>query len=350
VCAITGTNGKTTTTLLTYRMLSRDMPRVQFGGNIGIPLSRLVRQDAEHLLHGPVILEVSSFQLQFTTTFHPRIYAVLNVSVDHLDWHPSFDAYVQAKTFPLERMGRQDVVLLNHDDPRVRQMRESTNARVVYFSEKTELSSGLYINGTQLVAHLDKTYTIDTTHFSLTTFHSWQNVLCAVGIALILGVPTKRITRVLRTYHPLRHRQEVVAVINGIVFMDDSKATNLDAVRQLLGTIESGAILIMGGKDKGGDFSLLVPAMTGKIHHIIAIGQARQRIAQQLGGAVKTLTCETLSHAVQTAFHLAKPGDTVALSPGCSSFDQFRSYRHRGRVFRQLVLRLRADDEITKVL
>ena len=345
ICAITGTNGKTTTTLLTYRMLRAGLPSTRVGGNIGVPLSRLVRQANRSILSSPVILEVSSFQLELTTTFHPHIYGVLNLAVDHLDWHPSFPAYVRAKTLPLTRMTPGDTVLLNHDDQQVRAMAALTKAKVIYFSEKSPLSSGLYKCGNQLVAQLDKTYTIDLGDLSVAQFHSWQNVLCAVATALLRRVPIETITHVLHSYRPLAHRQQIVALVGGVTFVDDSKATNPDAVKTFLSTLKQPGVLIMGGKDKGGDFSVLAPYLAANIHHIITIGQTREQIARQLGNTVEVTVRSTVSEAVQAAFRIARAGDIIALSPGCSSFDQFSSYKHRGRVFCEQVMGLASGNE-----
>jgi len=338
--AITGTNGKSTTTFLTYRILKKSGVKVKLGGNIGVPLSRLVRSSTPQSF-SHIVTEVSSFQLEAADTFSPHIYAILNISPDHLDRHPSLAEYRRIKSSPLSRMRREDVVFLNYDQSLVASLKELTRAKVIFFSQYRKLKDGLFKENDSVVAKLGKkSFRISLKGLNLQKFHSWENVLCAVGIALLQNVDVKIIEETLRTYRSLSHRQEVVAEIEGVKFIDDSKATNEGAVKTLLNSLTSPAVLIMGGKDKGGGFSLLRDLLPGKVKGIVAIGEARGRIKRQLGRIVSVRECQDMREAVRIAFSWSREGDSVVLCPGCSSFDQFKNYRHRGNVFKKEVKKL----------
>lgn len=339
IIAITGTNGKTTTCFLTYKILKESGIKVKLAGNIGVPLSRLVRI-SHPASFDFVVTEVSSFQLEVTSNFSPHIYAILNISPDHLDRHLSFDKYRKIKCLPLWQMKRDDVVFLNYDDSWVKSVKELTKARVIYFSKTRKLEKGLYKEKSRIIARLEEgNFQISLDGLRLQNFHNWENVLCAVGIAILQKVNVKFIEKVLRSYRPLPHRQEMVAEIKGVKFINDSKATNQGSVKNLLESVEKPVILIMGGKDKGGDFSFLLKNL-GKIKSVVTMGETRKKIKSTLAGFVPVKECQNMEEAVKVAFSLSQEGDSVILCPGCSSFDQFRSYRQRGAVFKREVKRL----------
>jgi len=341
IIAVTGTNGKTTTCFLTYKILRENGIKVKLAGNIGVPLSRLARV-CHPASFDFVITEISSFQLETTGTFSPHVYAILNISPDHLDRHLSFDEYRKVKCLPLLRMKRDDIAFLNYDESWVKSVRGLTKARVIFFSKTQKLEKGLYREKGQIIARLEEgNFQISLDGLRLQNFHNWENVLCAVGIAILQKIDIKSIHQVLRSYQPLPHRQEIVGEVKGVKFINDSKATNPGSVENLLESVEKPVILIMGGKDKGGDFSFLLKNKNlNKIKSVLTIGETGRKIKLTLARFVRVVECGSLEEAVKAAFSLSQEGDTVVLCPGCSSFDQFRSYRQRGAIFKREVKKL----------
>jgi len=344
--AITGTNGKTTTAFLTYKILKKSELSVKLGGNIGIPLSRLARSSFSLNSSCRIVTEVSSFQLEMSPTFSPHIYCVLNISPDHLDRHSSFSEYRKIKAAPLFRMKKDDFAILNYDQYPVKSLGNVTQAKVIFFSQRQKLNEGLFIDNNRIVANIGKTRVhIPLDNLQPHKFHNWENVLCAVACALIEKVTPELIRDSLLDYKPLPHRQQLIEEIDGVKFIDDSKATNRAAVENLVGSLTSPAVLIMGGKDKGDDFSSLKRYFPGKVKNLIVIGEAKNRIKRQLEGAVPIMESSSLKEAVRLAFSLSEKGGLVVLCPGCSSFDEFISYRHRGRVFKKEVKKLKKEIE-----
>lgn len=343
---ITGTNGKSTTAILTYRMLKKGKIPVRLGGNIGIPLSRIAREN--HGRYPPVVVtEVSSFQLETTTTFSPHIYCILNIEPDHLDRHTCFARYRDLKVSPLFEMGKEDFAFLNYDDASVISFSKATKAKVIFFSKNEKLERGVFIEENKIVSHVEeKESCICLQGLSVRRFHNWENVLCATGIALLKGVNPETIKETLMDYKPLSHRQQIVARVAGVTFIDDSKATNESAVKALLKSLETPALLIMGGKDKGADFSSLRNHLADNIKAIFLIGEAKNQIKKDLKGTVPLEEAESLGEAVRKAFSQSREGDSIILCPGCSSFDSFINYKHRGNVFQKEVKKL--EDELKK--
>ena len=347
IIAITGTNGKTTTTFLAYQILKRGGLKVKIGGNIGIPLSRVVRTSLSQTNFSyKVVTEVSSFQLELTNTFSPHIYCILNIYLDHLDRHPSFLEYQKIKAIPLLRMRQNDFVFLNYDHHLVRSLSEVTKAKLIFFSQRQKLREGIFIDKSSIVANLGgQKIDVPLGNLQIHRFHSWENVLCAIGIALLQGVNVEVIRDSLIKYKPLPHRQQLIGKIAGVTFVDDSKATNQAAVKNLINSLTSFAILIMGGRDKGGSFSELKEYLPKKVKSLVLIGEAKKKIKKELKGTVPIEECNSLKKAIKVAFSLSKRGELIVLCPGCSSFDQFTSYRHRGRVFKKEVEKLREEIE-----
>ena len=341
--AVTGTNGKTTTCFLFYKLLKESGFPVQIGGNVGVPLSRVARflQDSKC----KVVTEVSSFQLEESKNFAPHIYCILNITPDHLDRHSSFTEYVEIKSRPLGRMKRGDFAILNYDQPHVRALEKITKAKVVFFSQKEKLSEGVFIDKDRIVAKWGKKKVLlFLDNLYLCKFHSLDNLLCTVAFSLIEGIGFEIVGDVLFNYKPLPHRQQFIAEIEEVKFFDDSKATNQAAVENFLKCSAKPCILIMGGKDKGGDFSFL-KNYSDKIKTLVVMGEAAERIKKQVEDTLQVKICKGMREAVRVAFSVAQKGDFIALSPGCASFDEFISYRHRGRVFKKEVLKLKGEIE-----
>jgi UDP-N-acetylmuramoylalanine--D-glutamate ligase len=338
VIAVTGTNGKTTTTALINEMLLEAGLSTFLGGNIGRPL-------VEYLLNGRdrdfVVAEISSFQLDTTRHFRPRVGLLLNITEDHLDRYTDFQGYIQSKAGLFRNQGDQDAAVLNWDDPLVRGIGESLKGPVYYFSRIEPLSRGAFLDQDRLRLNLrGPTEVYDLQAFPLPGLHNRENALAAVLGARLLGAASEAVQRVLERFKGFRHRLEWVAEVRGIQFFDDSKGTNVGAVVKALEGFTRPVILLAGGRDKGGDYGPLKGPIREKVKALILIGEARERMREQLGNLTRTEVADSLERAVSRAYGLGEPGDVVLLSPGCSSFDMFRDYAHRGEVFQQAVQRL----------
>jgi len=340
VIAITGTNGKSTTVMLVAEILSRAGFKVKVAGNIGIPLSQVAREPSPI-----IVVEVSSFQLESVEQFSPHIFSLLNITPDHLDRHCSFNRYIEVKSNLLRKLKVNDFAILNKDDEIIYPLAKKTKAKVIFFSEREKLRKGVFLEGNEIVANIEDKFTISTDNLPLTHFHSWENVLCSVAISSVCKVKEEAIRQALFNFKGLAHRQEQVGEIKGVNFVDDSKATNVGAVLKCLDLFEKPIILIMGGRDKGGDFSKLRTKIKKKVKLIILFGETKGKIKGQLSGVENLMEVDSIKEAVRVGFKMAKKGDSVLLSPGCSSFDQFKNYRERGNVFKEEVKKLKEEVE-----
>ncbi len=338
IIAITGTNGKSTTVMLTTEILSRAGLEVKMAGNIGIPLSQVARKPSP-----VIVVEVSSFQLESVTQFSPHIFSLLNITPDHLDRHDSFNRYIEIKSHLLTKLKVNDFAILNRDDEIVYPFAKKTKAKVIFFSEKEKLRKGVFLEGNKIVACLGDGFVIPTNNLSLTHFHSWENVLCSVAISALCKVKGEVIREALLNFKGLAHRQELAGEIEGVNFIDDSKATNVGAVFKCLNSLEKPIILIIGGRDKGGDFSQLKPKIKEKVKLVILVGEAKKKIKEQLSGVKNLMEVNDIKEAVRMSFKMAKKADSVVLSPGCSSFDTFKNYKERGNVFKKEVKKLEKE-------
>ena len=336
--AVTGTNGKTTTTALIGSMLQQAGKKVFVGGNIGTPLIEavMVPESFDY-----VVAEVSSFQLEAIEQFRPAVSVLLNLTEDHLDRHPTFEDYVQAKAAIFKNQQASDVVVLNYDDPHVRSLAQQVRARVCFFSTTSRLDEGIFYNGQ---VHLQQRHTSEQT-FSLAGArlqgaHNRENMLAAAAVGFACGLPLEIIRTSIVSFQGLPHRMEFVAEVDGIAFYNDSKGTNVGACVRSLESLDPPIILIAGGKDKGGSYQPLRELVAQKVKALIVIGEAQDRIVAELGALVPTVRAESLEAAVAQAFSRACVGDRVLLSPACASFDMFQSYEHRGRCFREAVAKL----------
>ncbi|OGC84807.1 MAG: UDP-N-acetylmuramoylalanine--D-glutamate ligase [candidate division Zixibacteria bacterium RBG_19FT_COMBO_42_43] len=340
IVAITGSNGKTTTTTLMREILKKAGRKTWVAGNIGVAFSGVLSQITSE---GIVVLEVSSFQLEKIQEFKPRISAILNLSPDHLDRYPNVDSYIQAKFRIFENQDKSDFAVLNYDDLLLRKKAAEIKAPVLFFSTSTGLEEGAYIKDKNLIVKLGgkEKRIIDINQIGIKGPHNLSNAACTSLIATILGVKPETIAEVLKEFKGVEHRLEPVAEINGIKFINDSKATNVDSVWYALQSVANPIILIAGGKDKGGDFSKLASLVKDKVKLLILIGQAKEKIKSVLGSLTETVEAQDLAEAVQTAYKKAQAGDAVLLSPACASFDMFLNFEERGKVFKQEVAKLK---------
>ena len=324
---ITGTNGKTTTTALTGHILKQSKISCQVGGNIGTPPAAM----AETVRPGQWnVLELSSFQLETIETFRAPIAACLNVTQNHLDRHHTFENYVNAKARLFETQDRDDLAILNADDPVCASFAKRTPAKTEWFN-----ASSTFLKGD--VIHLEGSALLNVHDLRLRGRHNYENVMAAALIAINAGSERSQIANAAATFAPVEHRLEFVGSTRGVGYYNDSKATSVDATLKAIGAFDGGLWIILGGKDKDSDYTVLREPLHAKARAALLIGSAASKIAKHLGDAVPIIPCGTLAAAIDQAARAAAPGDTVLLAPACASFDQFDSYEHRGRVFKELV-------------
>jgi UDP-N-acetylmuramoylalanine--D-glutamate ligase len=339
VIAVTGTNGKTTTTTLIGEFFSSWGKKVFVGGNIGNPLIAIAGSDSdcEYL-----VVEVSSFQLMWIARFRPFISLLLNVTPDHLDYHGTYGEYRRAKERIFENQGPGDVAILNGDDPEIVSRGKTISADVSWFSSSSMVERGMFRKGGFLcrrrAGESEERYSIDA--MSLRGNHNYENIMAAILAVRQCGCPPAVIRRTLGTFHGLPHRLEFVDEIRGVEFYNDSKGTNVDAVIRALDAFTKPVILLLGGRSKGGDFTRLAGLMKEKVRVAVIFGEARHDIGTKVGDGVTLVVAETLKDAIDAAWSSSRPGDAVLLSPGCASFDEFHSYRERGDFFKDAVRRL----------
>ncbi|MGA7381826.1 MAG: UDP-N-acetylmuramoyl-L-alanine--D-glutamate ligase [Terriglobales bacterium] len=345
IVAITGSNGKTTTTTLAGEILDAGGLPTVVGGNIGTPAISLVERASAETV---AVLEVSSFQLETIQTFHPRIAVVLNVTPDHLDRHRTFAAYTDAKARILENQKTDDFAVLNADDPTCVEMAARTRAQVFWFSRKKEVKQGAHVRDGQVLFRDSKGQReiMLLSEIPLKGAHNVENVLAAVCVGALSAVEPGRIRKAVASFKAVEHRLEYVATIRGVEYYNDSKATNVDATIKALESFPANIHLILGGKDKGSDYTVLNDLLRHRVKRVYTIGAAAAKIESQIKGAAKIVHAETLENAIQRASESARQGDVVLLAPACASFDQFRSYEHRGKVFKEVVKALSAEAKV----
>ncbi len=342
IIAITGSNGKTTTTSLAGEVISMGGYEVLVGGNIGTPAISLVADETSDTYD---VLEISSFQLETIETFHPEIAAILNITPDHLDRHRDFQAYVNAKARIFENQKQTDFAILNADDPTCVSLAGRVPSQLRWFSRKKDVEDGACVRGGKIFWREggDEQEMMLVSSIQLKGAHNLENVLAAVCVGRIVGVEPHRIRRAIEEFKAVEHRLEYVATVRGVQYYNDSKATNVDATIKALESFPANLHVILGGKDKGSDYSLLNALLQQRAKRVYTIGAAAEKIESQIAPAnVPVLHAESLENAVKRAAESAAPGDVVLLAPACASFDQFDSYEHRGRVFKDLVNTLAA--------
>jgi len=335
--AITGTNGKTTTTALTGALLAEQSRPVFVGGNIGTPLAA---RALDFPADGLVVAEVSSFQLETIEAFQPRVAAVLNVTPDHLDRHRTFARYLDAKARIFMNQTEHDCAVLNADDEAAASLAARTRAHVVWFSRQRTLDHGVFVQDGWLVARLnghgDRICPLGD--IQLRGAHNVENVLAATACALWTGIDVDAIRRAVARFRAVAHRIEFVRDVAGVQFYNDSKGTNVASTIKALESFTERVVLIAGGKGKGQDFTPLAEAARGRVSHAVVIGEDGDKIASALDAAGVAITAaDSLASAVQAARVAARAGEVVLLSPACASFDMFDNYEHRGDVFKKVV-------------
>ena len=339
VIAITGTKGKSTTTALTGRMLEAAGFKVAVGGNIGAPLSAQVSASTPETLH---VVETSSFQLEQIESFHPWIAVMLNFSADHLDRHPSLEAYAAAKARIFENQDAGDWAVVNADDPAVLALARRGRAAARLFARREPIAEGTVIEERWIVDRrkdtTERLVPLDAIH--LLGPHLVIDVMAAATISAIAGATPAAMTAAVESFHGLEHAMELVAQIGGVRFVNDSKATNVESALRSIESFDSGLVPIIGGRYKGGDLRLLREPLASRAKAVVAIGEAKPLVRDALAGAVEVREAASLEEAVENAFALAQPSGVVLFAPACASFDMFTDYAERGRTFKEHVARL----------
>jgi UDP-N-acetylmuramoylalanine--D-glutamate ligase len=306
------------------------------GGNIGTPaISLAERAKAETV----IVLEISSFQLETIQTFRPRVAVVLNVTPDHLDRHRTFEVYVDAKARIFENQQGSDFAVLNADDPTCVAMGSRTRAQVFWFSRQKEMKQGAWVRDGNIMfrdAKGQQREIMQVSEIPLKGAHNLENVLAAVCAGTLMGCAPEKIRQAVSSFKAVEHRLEFVATIRGVDYYNDSKATNVDATIKALESFPANIHLILGGKDKGSDYSVLNDLLRQRVKRVYTIGAAATKIESQIKN-VEVVRAETLENAIRKAHSVAKSGDVVLLAPACASFDQFKNYEHRGKVFKEIV-------------
>lgn len=340
IVAITGTKGKSTTTTLVGRVLKAAGAPVLVGGNIGVPLSAQVEESTPETIH---VVEVSSFQLETTTSFHPWVAAWLNFADDHLDRHATVDEYAQAKTRIFVNQTADDWAVINADDPVVVKQSSASAARRLRFSLQGTIADGFIVDEDWIVRRdgNDVERLVPLEAVELPGRHMLNNVLAATAIATAAGARPQHVVEALKGFRGLEHVMEPVAEIGGVHFVNDSKATNVEAAQRSIESFERRVIAIVGGRYKGGDFGELAEPLVAHAGQVVAIGEAAPLVREALSGEVPVMVAGSMREAVERAYEAAKPDGVVLLAPACSSFDWFSDYAARGRAFKDEVARLK---------
>lgn len=338
IVAITGTNGKTTTTALTGEIMANYFSDVKVVGNIGIPYTSVAADTTEDTV---TVAEISSFQLETTHEFAPVVSAILNITPDHLDRHHTMEAYIDAKESVTKKQTAEHTCVLNYEDEVLRKFGEGLHTNVLFFSSRQKLERGLYYqdeqifyadeNGEQLVIHIDD--------LNILGLHNYENVMAAVGMAISIGVPMDKIVEVLKRFQAVEHRIEYVTEKRGVKFYNDSKGTNPDAAIKGIQAMNRPTYLIGGGYDKASEYDEWIESFDGKVRKLVLIGQTREKIAECASkhGFHDVVLCDSLEEAIDVCYSNAKAGEAVLLSPACASWGMFKNYEQRGEIFKEYV-------------
>lgn len=342
--AITGTNGKTTTTTLVGQIMKNFYPNVYVIGNIGSPYTDIADETTDETV---TVAEMSSFQLETIHKFQPNASAILNITPDHLNRHHTMEEYIAAKANIFKNQGPEDTLVLNYEDKALRSLAETANTNVLFFSSARKLEYGIYLEGDYIIYRAEEIENIVCNINELKIFgtHSYENVMAAVGLAIALEVPMDIIKDSITAFVAVEHRIEYVDTINGVEYYNDSKGTNPDASMKAIEAMKTNTILIGGGYDKGSEYEEWIQSFGGKIKHLILLGQTKEKIrdtAYRLGYTNVTLV-EDLKEAVELASELAAVDECVLLSPACASWGMFQNYEERGCLFKAYVHALKAN-------
>lgn len=341
VFAITGTNGKTTTTALLGQIMKDYYPEVYVVGNIGTPYTSVSAQMSRDAV---TVAEISSFQLETIQEFHPEVSAVLNITEDHLNRHHTMEEYIRVKEMITANQTENDTVVLNYEDEVLRKFGEEAPARVLFFSSRRSLPEGICLEGDEIVLRRDgetvRVLNVQEQH--LLGLHNYENIMAAVAMAFCAGVPVDSIRSSVKHFRAVEHRIEYVTEIGGVAYYNDSKGTNPDAAIKGIQAMNRPTLLIGGGYDKESSYEEWIRAFDGKVRYLVLIGQTREKIAAAARncGFTNIILKENLEDAVAVCAELARPGDAVLLSPACASWGQFANYEVRGKKFKEYVLRM----------
>ena len=343
VYAITGTNGKTTTTALLGKIMDEYYPEVYVVGNIGTPYTSVSTQMTKNAV---TVAEISSFQLETIRAFHPHVSAILNITEDHLNRHHTMEEYIRVKELITENQTMQDVVVLNYEDEVLRAFGEKIRGQVqvLYFSSQRSLSEGICLEGEEIVLRWKKEEIriLNVHEQHLLGMHNYENIMAAIAMAYCAGVPVDSIRQSVKTFRAVEHRIEYVTEIDGVAYYNDSKGTNPDAAIKGIQAMNRPTLLIGGGYDKESSYEDWIRAFDGKVRYLVLIGQTKEKIAKAARalGFTDIIMEETLEEAVTTCARLARPGDAVLLSPACASWGQFPNYEVRGKMFKEYIMRM----------
>lgn len=341
VIGITGTNGKTTTTTLVGDIMRTYFNEVYVVGNIGKPYTDIALETTDNSV---VIAEISSFQLETIKKFKPDVSAILNITPDHLNRHHTMETYIQMKENIAINQTMTEYCVLNYEDEVLRRMADRLHTRILFFSSARRLENGLFLYGDDIFYAMDGT-TIkicNTDELKVLGKHSYENVMAAVGIAILLGVPMENIIKAITSFQAVEHRIEFVETIHGVTYYNDSKGTNPDASMKAIQAMKNPTILIGGGYDKGASFDEWIEAFDGKVKYLVLLGETKEKIAQTARnhGFTNIIMVDSLKEAVLVSTQKAEPGDAVLLSPACASWGMFENYEERGRLFKEYVREL----------
>lgn len=341
VLAITGTNGKTTTTSLLGEIMRHHQEEVYVVGNIGTPYTEAALKMTEKTVS---VAEISSFQLETIENFHPRVSAILNITPDHLNRHHTMEEYIRVKERITENQGPEDTCVLNYEDDVLREFGKTLKCKVLFFSSLRTLERGLYLkDGNIEYSDGNDTVTVCAVkELNILGRHNHENVMAAAGMALAYGIPLSEIQYVVKRFQAVEHRIEYVTEKNGVVYYNDSKGTNPDAAIKAIQAMERPTLLIGGGYDKNSSYEEWIEAFDGKVRYLVLIGQTKEKIAEAARrcGFFDIVFAETLEEAVHICAEKANPGDAVLLSPACASWGMFPNYEVRGKMFKEIVRQL----------
>lgn len=341
---ITGSNGKTTCTALIGSILARQYTKTFVSGNIGEPLIDQVEMEDATSWHS---IELSSFQLETIDQFRPNVAVLLNLTPDHLDRYGEMEPYRKAKERIFKNQRVDDVAILNADDAEVAALAPGVRARILWFGRKRPLGWGSFARGGRIFIRTDdgEEELLPVSEIPLRGDHNVENVLACVAAGVAAQVEPRRIAEAVRSFKAVEHRLEYVDTVGGVAFFNDSKATNVDAAAKALQSFREPLIVIMGGRDKGADFSMLRDAAKNRVRRLILLGEAAPQIQTVLGKEIAASSVKDMEEAVRVSFSIATVGDVVLLAPACASFDMFRDYQERGKVFKRAVRKLKDEAE-----
>lgn len=341
IAAITGTNGKTTTTTLVGEIMNTYFEQVFVVGNIGVPYTEMVMKTTEDSV---IVAEMSSFQLETIESFKPNVTAILNITPDHLNRHHTMENYIAAKVNITKNQDKDDVCVLNYEDPVLREVGNHLKTNVFYFSSVRVLEKGIYLEDENIIYSVgcEKTLVCNIHELNIFGRHSYENVMAAVAISLSLGVPLDFIRTAIINFVAVEHRIEFVTTKNGVKYYNDSKGTNPDASMKAIESMQTPTLLIAGGYDKGSEFDEWLDAFEDKVRYLVLIGQTRDKIAEtaRRHGFEPIIMADSLEEAVKICAEHANVGDSVLLSPACASWGMFRNYEERGRLFKEYVKKI----------